>query len=225
MPRLALLTILIALASAPALAAGPKITDLAPMPLQSGVNRIPAFAPDGREGIVVLGWRDNGNAHGYDLALVLLQGGRCSPWNVVRREGAGRQGDRDDPGGDAITDSPHTGEDAVRAFRFAQGRVDGKPATLLLVATRDQEGAIPDPSRVTFDVYRLEHGPDVGTTPDHFTPILRDRSPGAYCNADMALSRRFGLPLRASYAGFRTADGCSPGLLRQFRDLQRVLAP
>lgn len=196
------------LAFAPASGAKQRLSDLVPIPLQSGVNRIPAFAPDGREGLVVLGWRDNGNAHGYDLALVLLQAGRGGPWNVVRVEG--RDGDRSDRWSDGVTSAPHTGDDAVRTFRFARGRVDGEPATLLLVAARDQEGAIPDPSRVTFDVYRLEHAPDVGTTPDHFTPFLRDRPPGLYCNADMALSRRFGLPLRASYAGPKTADGCPP---------------
>jgi hypothetical protein len=40
----------------------------------------------------------------------------------------------------------------------------------------------------------------VGTTPDDFSPILRDRSPEPYGNAEMALSHRFRLPLRTSYA-------------------------
>jgi hypothetical protein len=190
-------------ATFPSQAAAPNISDITPIPLLSGVNRIPAFATDGREAMVVLGWRENGNAHSYDLGLVLIPGGNGGPWNVVLIESMG-----DNKRSDVITDVPHTGDDMVKAFRFARGKVNGKPATLLLTATRDQELSIPEPSRVTFDVYRLEHEPDVGTTPDHFSLIVRDRSEGNFCNADMALSRRFNLPLRLSYQGARTPDGC-----------------
>jgi hypothetical protein len=133
----------------------------------------------------------------------LLQGGKGGPWNVAIVEPTEEQ-----KSSDMITDIPHTGDDMVKAFRFARGKVDGKPATLLLTATRDQGETIPDPSRVTFDAYRLDHEPDVGTTPDHFSLILRDRSQGNFCNADLALSRRFGLSLRASYQGLPSPDGC-----------------
>jgi hypothetical protein len=156
---------------------------------------------------VVLGWRENGNAHGYDIALVLLPDGERDQWSVVRIEAA--LGDQNGAGADVITDSPHTGEDMVKAFRLARGKVGRKAATLLLVATRDQGNApIADPSQVTFYAYHLEHGPEVGTTPDHFSLILRDRSAGTFCNADMALSQRFGVPLPASYEGAQTPDGC-----------------
>lgn len=183
-------------------AATPKLSDIHPIALSSGVNRIPRLAPDGRDGLIVLGWRDNGNAHGYDLALVLLQD-KAGPYSVVRV-------DRPDAGvwSDGITDDPHTGEDMVSSFRFARGHVDGRPATLLLVATRDPGASIPDPTRVRLDVYVLAHEPDVGTTPDHFRLLTSDRSDEAYCNADRALSRRFDLPLRAGYSGARTANGC-----------------
>ena len=155
--------------------------------------------------MIVLGWRENGNAHGYDIAMVLLQD-HNEGWNVVRRERQPLLAE--DRGEDAITDRPHTGDDMVRAFRFARGRVDGKPATLLFVATRDLEGTIPEASRVMFEVYRLDHQMEVGTTPDHFVAIQQDRSSERYCNADMALFRHFGLALRTSYAGSHTSDGC-----------------
>lgn len=182
------------------------ISDLAPIPLQMGINHIPGFAPDGREGIIALGWRDNGNAHGFDIALMLLPDER-GRWNVVRIEPA--TDDRSANGADIATDDPHTFEDVVKAFRLAHGKVDGKAATLLLVATRDQGNApIPDPSQVTFYAYDLEHDPQVGTTPDHFSLILRDRSSGTFCNAEKALSERFRLPLPASYEGTQAPDGC-----------------
>jgi hypothetical protein len=141
--------ILAALLTLGAQAAETGITDLAPIDLRSGVNRIPALAPDGRDGLVVLGWRDNGNAHGYDIALVLLQKGARSGWNVVRVEPT--PDDQTSTGADVITDSPHAGDDMAKAFRLSRGKMDGRPATLLLVATRDQGAApIPNPSRVTF---------------------------------------------------------------------------
>jgi hypothetical protein len=100
-------------------AAEPRITYLEPISLQSGINRIPAFAPDGREGIVVIGWRENGNAHSFDLALVLLRGNKGGPWNVVRVEPA--MGDQAGTGADVITDDLHTDDDMVQVFRLARG--------------------------------------------------------------------------------------------------------
>lgn len=199
-----LLSMLAAVAAAPGWAAGPVITDLVPIPLQSGANTIPALSPDGRDGLVVLGWRDNGNAHSYDLVMVLLQAGKGGPWTVVRFEAP--RGRAAAQGSDTLRDDPHTGDDVVRAFRFARGTVDGKPATLLLTATR--QSAVPEPSPVEFQVLRLEHAPEIGTTPDHFTPILVDRPSDLFCNADLALSRRFGLPLRPGYSGAKTPNGC-----------------
>ena len=203
--RFAIAAILFAAAVWPcAAASSPTVTDLEPIALKPGVNRLPQLAPDGRDGLIVLGWRDNGNAHGYDLALVLLQDKEGASFNVVKVEGAPGESQ----GGDVVTDEPHVGEDVVRSFRFARGRLDGHRATLLLVASRDPGASIPDPSRVTYAIYALVHEPDVGTTPDHFKLVAKDRSDEPYCNADMALSRRFNLPLRPSYAGAKTANGC-----------------
>jgi len=198
------------LITAPALAAPPVLTDLVPIPLQPGVNAIPALSPDGRAGIIVLGSRSNGNAHGYELALVLISDGHGPASDIVHIDM--NPAVPNDEGSDSVTNEPHTGEDVVRAFRFARGRVDSKPATLLLIATRDLGQSIPAPSLVTWDAYSLEHTADaIGTTPDHFTPILHDRSASPYCNADMALARRFGMPLPALYEGSMTLSGCIGG--------------
>jgi len=184
----------------------PRISDISPIKLRSGPNTVPHFAPDGRDALIVLGWRDNGNAHGYDLYLVLMPASAAKPeWNVVGV----------DPGGngrfqDIVTDDPHLGEDAVRSIRFARAKVDGRPATVLFVATRDTGTApIPDPAPVTFEVYRLAHNDgEVGYTVDYFTKIQEIKSTGKYCNAEMALRQQFGIPLTASYNGPQTAEGC-----------------
>lgn len=185
-----------------------KITELEPISLSSGVNRISRFAPDGRDGLIVLAWRDNGNAHGYDLALVMLEPMPGAGWNVVAIAPMDQDAGRVE---DTLRDAPHTGDDVVRSFRFARGKVDGEAATLLFVATRDLDvgAGIPGPSLVTFEVYRLARNDgDVGMTRDFFDPIQRTHSPTRFCNAEMALSRVFGLPLRRGYAGPQTADGC-----------------
>ena len=196
------------LASGAAASSEPEIADLIPISLQSGVNSVVDFAPDGRGAMITLGWRDGGNAHGYDVALVMMRDNLDGPWNVVRRNPS--PGDARDRGADEITDDPHTAADGVSTFRFARGLVDGEPATLLLVATRDlaPDVSAAGPSLVSFDIYRLEHAPGMGTTPDHFRPIWRERSSGLFCNADAAIASRFDLSLSPGYGGGQKPDGC-----------------
>src|ERR1700736_6877471 len=67
-----------------AFAAEPAITGLSPITLVAGPNQLPRFSQDGREALITLGWRDNGNAHGYDLYLVMLPTKPgAGDWNVV----------------------------------------------------------------------------------------------------------------------------------------------
>lgn len=184
-----------------------RFTDLVPIPLKSGPNTIERFAPDGRTAIVTLGWRENGNAHAYDLYLVLMPGRGGAGWNVVGFDNLTASG-----GGfeDTIRDAPHTGEDVVRSVRFVRGRVDGEPATFAFVANRDidPEEGIPGPAFVDFTVYRLVPGESSGTTADMFQPVETLRSTTRFCHAEKALLRQFGIPLTKGYAGPDTADGC-----------------
>lgn len=204
---------LLALVSAFANAAEPRLEDVVPIPLQSGTNNIASFAPDGRTGTVILGWRDNGNAHGYNMFLVLMPTPQGSNnWNVVGFEPYFPQ---NSALLDSIADAPHAGEDIVRAIRFARGKIDGVASTLVFVANRviGNEG-IPAPTPVDFILYRLTKGGDVGVTADVFRIAARWHTDRRFCNAEMALKVAFGLPLRTSYEGPKdnegrfTADGC-----------------
>ncbi len=178
----------------------PKITDLAPIPLKQGVNTIPSFSRDGRDALIILGWRDNGNAHGYDVFMVMLpisKGG--SDWNIVLGP----------DGKEVIIDQPHMGEDTVRSVRFARGKLDGFNGTFLITATRDvQEGfAEPAPTRIEF--HRLAGGfVDVGTTFDYFETIYEFTTDSDYCNAEYALQSELGLPARQKYEGIDPVTGC-----------------
>ncbi|HTO83982.1 MAG TPA: hypothetical protein VMQ73_17215 [Methylomirabilota bacterium] len=172
------------------------------------MNEIDDFAGDGRPAIIVGGWRDNGNAHGGDLFLVMLQSpsGR-GKWNVVTVQRKPDELERE-----VVYDSPHTVEDAVSSVRFAHGLVDGKPATLLIVATRDLGNATSsiDPVPVDIEFYRLVRREDglFGWPPDYFDLVETVRSATPYCNSDLALSKEIGLPLPEPYAGPNRDDGC-----------------
>jgi hypothetical protein len=184
--------------------AAPVLSNLTPIPLHSGVNMIPGFAPDGATGLIVLGWHNGGPGDSFDVVTVLSQARAGGAWDMVGIAMPGT--DPNDVPSDEIGDDPDKGRDMVRAFRFARGTVDGHPATLLLMASRDVGDTVDAPSPVTFDAYKLVHDGSTGNTPEHFVQILEDHSTGNFCNADTALSRRFGLPPRGSAP--TTTDGC-----------------
>ena len=183
------------------------LSELVPIPLRSGVNQIERFAPDGRNALIILSWRENGNAHAYDLFLVLLPSRLgATDWNVVGVDFT--MPDRQFE--DTIRDAPHTGDDMVRSVRFVRGRLNGKPATLLLAATRElSDDGIPAPSLVNFDVFVLQQSQgDVGVTRDYFSQIARHRSTSMFCNAEVALSAQFALPIRRQRDWPNTPSGC-----------------
>ena len=202
--RLSLLLIaLLATAAAPT----PTITDLRPIPLQPGVNPIDHLVPNGGPGLIVLAWRDNGNAWGYDTCTVLLQDhGR---WQLAGIEHPAPKPGLDDDFALAASDSPHTGEDAITAIRFARAQLDGHPTTLLLEAIRTYPETPYDPAPTAYDVYALTpntEGP--GRTTAYFRRIQHQDLPAKYCHAEAALSQASGLPLRPSYGGKDTPTGC-----------------
>jgi hypothetical protein len=179
---------------------GRQVTDLTDIPLGPGVNRIARFTPDGGDAIIVQGWRDNGNAHGYSLFVVIVNG----------TEIAGV--DYGDHFEDTVRDEPHAGEDTIKSVRFARGKFNGTAATFLITASRDLSHAssLVDPAYVVIDLYELvdAESPGIGTTVKFFKRVSQIRSTTRYCNSDLALFKEFGLPLFGDYKGNMT-DGCS----------------
>jgi len=166
------------------------ITELAVIPLHPGVNTVERFASDDRPAIIVKGWRENWNAHSYNFFLVLMPSAiGKTDWNVVDIVSDERHPN------DFIRDYPHTEDDFVRSVRFARGKLNGVPATLLITAAR-QTGSrpIPDPSIVIFEVYKLEQNNEIGTTRDIFKRVLKWKSDTKYSNSDVALQKELGLP-------------------------------
>lgn len=167
-----------------------SITELVVVPLELGMNKIENFASDGRQAIIVKGWRENWNAHSYNFFLVLMPSAiGKTDWNVVDIVSDERHPN------DFIRDYPHTEDDFVRSVRFARGKLNGVPTTLLITAAR-QTGSrpIPDPSIVIFEVYKLEQNNEIGTTRDIFKRVLNWKSDKKYSNSDVALQKELGLP-------------------------------
>ncbi len=132
-----------------------------------------------------LTWQDDGDGRGHDVFTVAIPD--TGPVAVG--------------GGGTVTDDPGNDRDMRRSVRFARGQVDGANAILLLIADREPGGG---PTPTWYHVYRL-----VQQGSHHwFAPLATERLPTGFCNADMALSIASGLPLRASYRGPHTANGC-----------------
>ena len=166
------------------------------IPLQSVVNKIADFAGDGREALVISSWRENGNAHSYNLYLVLIDG------NVVGV-------DHEDRFADFITDNPHTGEDIVTAVRFLRVLLNGHRQTVLVEATRHWSETISAPAPTSIELFALKKSDgDIGETTDYFARIAVLQTRVQYCNADMALKQEAGLPLPSDYPGPGTPTGC-----------------
>ncbi|WP_148293554.1 hypothetical protein [Azospirillum sp. B4] len=199
--------------AAPPVGAGPQgISDLAPIPLTSGVNELKRFSPDGRSAIIIRAWRDNGNAWGHSTYMVMMKpsemgSGLRGGWNLVSVEA------ETPPGvAEIVRDSPHTGEDALRSVVFAHGRVDGKPQTLLLIATRTMKDAVTDPAPTTIAVYQLvtnaQDDDPVGDTIDAFHRIRSWQTKKPYCSSDTALAMELGIPRPSESEAPNGPDGC-----------------
>ena len=157
---------------------------LDPIKLNVGVNHV-----DSAEGSldITLAWSNDGNGHGHDVFTAAMSGaGQVSM-----------------PDGDAVADDPADDQNMRRSVRFARGQVNGENAVILLMAQRDPgDGAV----RTTYRMYKLVHDPEGY----RFGLMKEAVLPDSYCNADAALSAASGLPLRQSYRGRNTIDGCPP---------------
>jgi hypothetical protein len=184
----------------------PGLTDLRPITLHPGINKVPGFLPGGGTATIVEAWRGNGNAHGHHVWMVL---GGASEGNAVGV--VGREGDDRDPVFDTITDSPFDGERVLGAVRFVTARVAGVPATLLVTAdlAESDGGVLADHAVATVRWFRLDHDADaVGRPADEFVAIGKVRTVRRYCNAEVALRDVAMIPLPRDYAGANRTDGC-----------------
>ena len=173
------------------------ITDITVIPLQIGVNKVAHFASDGRTGLIVKAWRDNSNAHGYNRYMVLLRNSTMeNEWNVVTVE-------HDHILQDSIRDDPHTFEDIVTTVLFARAKLNGKPTTLLLEATRDWKESMAEFGPVKLSFYKLAHNSEglPGFSEDYFILVKETASIAKYNNANFALKTEWKIKGLPEYRG------------------------
>ena len=199
----------LALAGVAATGAPPPITDLHPIALHPGINRVPGFLVGGGTATIVEGWRGNGNAHGYRVWMVLGGPSEGNPVGIVGLDGNDRR-----PVFETITDNPFDGERVLGAIRFATARIAGKPATLLIQSDLDEaaSGVLADHATATVRWFRLDHDEEaIGRTTDEFVPIGTVTTTKRYCNAELALRDVAGVPLPTGFSGADKSDGCPSG--------------
>lgn len=187
----------------------PMIADVKPIALHPGINRIPGFLPGGGTATIVQAWRDNGNAHGYFVWMVLAGRGKASPGDLVAFEG----GIRKESAGDTIGASPFDGERVTGDVRFVTARIDGSPVSLAIRGDLDEapSGVIADHATATIQWLELVHRQDeIGGAPDAFVPIGSLVTRKRYCNVDLALRDVAGVALPRDFAGANKVDGCFP---------------
>jgi hypothetical protein len=170
---------------------GPEWRNLKPVAVKGGENRIADIAGDGKAGTIRIDHRENGNAWGYNIYTVTVDGSVAAV------------GDKD-----RFTDSPHTGEDVITSVRFARGLHQGKPTTFALVATRAIRDAVPDPAPTSIAIYALVRNDGGIGTPYEFARVAEVKAKRLYCHADKALEAEVGLPLPEGYGGGAGPDGC-----------------
>jgi len=168
------------------------------IPIKPGVNRVPAFAPDGSAAIILSSWVDNGNAWGHRRYEVIIPS-RDGEWNLVSFN---------DKTADGIIEVPHANEDAISVVKFVWGYEDGRRVPLAVQASRDPKDSVPDPAETTITIYSMRENDGVGTTKVYFQSVKEWTTKRPYCNAEMALLDELRIPLSATYQGVRNAGGC-----------------
>lgn len=204
-----LAVIVLAAALAGAAPGTPALSDLRPIALHAGVNRVPGFLPGGATATIVEAWRGNGDAHGHHVWMVLGAASEGNPVGLVGLDGSEQR-----PVIETIDDNPFDGERVLGAVRFATARLAGKPVSLLIrAALNESVGGVPaDHATATVRWYRLDHDGDaIGRPTDEFVPISMVTTSRRYCNAELALRDVAGVALPHGFGAANRVDGCFAG--------------
>jgi hypothetical protein len=184
------------------LAADPQATfDLrgyAVIPLHRGINAVNA-GPDGQSATVVIGHRENFNAHSFNVVTFYLTPTGpptdvANPWpelNIVglfdtHPDGSNTESQFLTVGGGA--------DCVVHDFRLLRSAAGLPPA--LVIASRPVIHSYADPDPVTFSFYKLMQNAtqDVGEPRYWFKLVETRPAQKQYCDVGDALSQELGLP-------------------------------
>ncbi|MEK6312814.1 carbapenem self-resistance protein CarG family protein [Burkholderia gladioli] len=159
------------------------------VPVANGMTRV-AF--DGNDGYVIRSWRENYNAHGFDvISFHFVDKANGGQWNLVPLYGApGKPGAKGAADDEIDTLSVSGGADCLlQDFRLLKGAA-GQPMRLV-VATREVGDNYAASETVRFSEYVLTRNDDgtIGWPPLYFKLVKRTQSTGRYCDVNEAFDR------------------------------------
>jgi carbapenem resistance CarG-like protein len=184
MSHLRLLTLgcVLALTMMPSLAM--DVHDYVVVKLHRGLNNVD-LGGTGQHATVVVGHRENWNAHSFEVTTIYLPGESAADLDIV--------GVWDDQKESLYLTTSGGADCTLLDFRLLRS-VRGAPAALV-VADRQLRESFYENSPVTFKVYVLVHN-DSGLPgkPTYWFKLVETRSAkAAYCDVGVALSRELGL--------------------------------
>ncbi|RKP44584.1 hypothetical protein D7S89_22160 [Trinickia fusca] len=160
------------------------------IPVDNGINQVELH---GQPAMVVRAWRENFNAHGFDVISMFVKetsGSGNGSWNIVPIF------DREAGNPERLNFVAGGGADCqLRDFRLLTS-AEGK-STQLVTATRDAGASFADPANVRFDYYELtENSDEVPGWPKLYfkwqkSVMAREQ----YCDVNIALDRELRLGL------------------------------
>jgi hypothetical protein len=163
--------------------------------LTYGVNSVD-FGPTGTRGTVVLGWRENFNAHGFGVATFYLVSPRDKVRGLQTDDMLGLVTVWDDirDAKEALTVTTSGGADCVvHDFRLLVSS-ERKPS-LLVLADRKVDESFLEESTVTFKVYTLKQNADEtpGLPTQYFALSETFTGKQRYCDVEKAFRSELGI--------------------------------
>jgi hypothetical protein len=157
------------------------------VPLHYGSNQL-SFGPDTGAGMAVLAYRDNFNAHGFDVLTMYIKPAAASDsgdWQLVSIFDGGKEALLLTSGGGA--------DCTLHDFRLVR-EAAGKPLRLI-VARRDPGASYADAAVVHFSHYALRHngGGEVGFPLYYFALERESVAKAPYCDVGEAFEKELGI--------------------------------
>lgn len=178
--KVRLFALITALAAAPVCGAGT-------VPLHYGSNQL-SFGPDTGAGMAVLAYRDNFNAHGFDVLTMYIKPAAASDsgdWQLVSVFDGSKEALLLTSGGGA--------DCTLHDFRLVRDAA-GTPLRLI-VARRDPGASYADAAVVHFSHYALRHngGGEVGFPLYYFALERESVAKTPYCDVGEAFDKELGI--------------------------------
>jgi hypothetical protein len=156
--------------------------------VSNGLNSVD-FTGDGISDLVVIGHRENFNAHSFEVASfyisVQTEGGGAKQWDIVPLMDKNKEKFEITIGGGA--------DCVLHDFRLIAG--SGKVPAVLILADRDMGGSYADSEKVTFTFFRLITRKDniAGFPPHSFERTSVKISNVHYCDVTEAFQKELGI--------------------------------